>query len=176
MKLTNLENMFNAAIKENVKYVGVKIETRGSEGAEIIVNPTCNFANKLDYYKKAYTEDLVLKSYDGIKITGFTYANTLRGIETDLIGSDDDYSNFNMSFSMALDLLKQGVKVAREGWNGKGMYLAYVKESQYKVDGEVHYDSLYLAPWVGMKTADGKFVPWLASQTDMLSEDWVIVE
>ena len=31
-------------------------------------------------------------------------------------------------------------------------------------------------PWIGMKTADNAFVPWLASQTDMLSEDWIFVE
>lgn len=80
------------------------------------------------------------------------------------------------NFGEALKYLKRGFKVCRKGWNGKGMYLAYVKESQYKVDGEVHYDSLYLAPWVGMKTADGKFVPWLASQTDMLADDWMFFE
>lgn len=31
-------------------------------------------------------------------------------------------------------------------------------------------------PWIGMKTADNKFVPWLASQTDMLAEDWAVIE
>ncbi len=79
-------------------------------------------------------------------------------------------------FSEAIKYLKRGLKVCRQGWNGKGMYLAYVNSYQYKVDGEVHKDSLFLSPWIGMKTADGKFVPWLASQTDMLAEDWMFAE
>lgn len=79
-------------------------------------------------------------------------------------------------FGEAIKYLKRGLKVCRQGWNGKGMYLAYVNAYQYKVDGEVHKDSLFLSPWIGMKTADGKFVPWLASQTDMLAEDWMFAE
>ena len=79
-------------------------------------------------------------------------------------------------FSEAIKCLKRGLKVCRQGWNGKGMYLAHVNSYQYKVDGEVHKDSLFLSPWIGMKTADGKFVPWLASQTDMLAEDWMFAE
>lgn len=79
-------------------------------------------------------------------------------------------------FSEAIKYLKRGLKVCRQGWNGKGMYLAHVNSYQYKVDGEVHKDSLFLSPWIGMKTADGKFVPWLASQTDMLAEDWMFAE
>ena len=80
------------------------------------------------------------------------------------------------TFGEAIKYLKRGLKVCRQGWNGKGMYLAHVNSYQYKVDGEVHKDSLFLSPWIGMKTADGKFVPWLASQTDMLAEDWMFAE
>nr|DAE61959.1 MAG TPA: Protein of unknown function (DUF2829) [Caudoviricetes sp.] len=80
------------------------------------------------------------------------------------------------NFGEAIKYLKRGLKVCRQGWNGKGMYLAHVNSYQYKVDGEVHKGSLFLAPWIGMKTADGKFVPWLASQTDMLAEDWMFTE
>ena len=80
------------------------------------------------------------------------------------------------SFGDAIKYMKRGLRVTRKGWNGKGMYLAHVNSYQYKVDGEVHKGSLFLAPWIGMKTADGKFVPWLASQTDMLAEDWMFTE
>lgn len=80
------------------------------------------------------------------------------------------------NFGEAIKYLKRGLKVCRQGWNGKGMYLAHVNSYQYKVDGEVHKDNLFLSPWIGMKTADGKFVPWLASQTDMLAEDWMFAE
>ena len=80
------------------------------------------------------------------------------------------------NFGEAIKYLKRGFRVCRQGWNGKGMYLAHVNSYQYKVDGEVHKDSLLLSPWIGMKTADGKFVPWLASQTDVLAEDWMFAE
>ena len=86
------------------------------------------------------------------------------------------------SFSEALVDLKQGLKVARCGWNGKGMFLFLVQGSTFKVNRppllgiypegtEINYHA-----HIDMKTADNKVVPWLASQTDVLAEDWVIVE
>ncbi|EIW8629030.1 DUF2829 domain-containing protein [Klebsiella pneumoniae] len=79
-----------------------------------------------------------------------------------------------LSFSLAIEALKQGKKVARAGWNGKGMWLKLVPaDIADKVAFE--YEALDGAPWIGMKTADDKFVPWLASQTDVLAEDWQIV-
>lgn len=78
------------------------------------------------------------------------------------------------TFGQAVELLKSGYKLSRKGWNGKGMYLTYVSPDQWQVDKyESHLNSL---PWVGMKTADGSFVPWLASQSDILAEDWVLAE
>ena len=84
-------------------------------------------------------------------------------------------------FSKALSYLKIGKKVAREGWNGKGMFIYLVNGSTFTVNRaplntflpegtEVNY-----LPHVDMRTADGKFVPWLCSQTDMLADDWVLV-
>ena len=84
-------------------------------------------------------------------------------------------------FGWALQMLKSGKKVAREGWNGKGMFLFLVQGSTFKVNRppllgiypegtEIQY-----CPHIDMKTADGKVVPWLASQTDVLAEDWTIV-
>ena len=82
-----------------------------------------------------------------------------------------------MNFGQALEALKEGKKVSREGWNGKGMFL-FLSPSMgcqmYKqYTGEGIND---LQPFVVMKTADNTLVPWLASQTDVLSEDWGIVE
>lgn len=85
-------------------------------------------------------------------------------------------------FSEALNLLKAGNRVARNGWNGKGMFLYYVSEGRYPVkmeaaksladeDGLVSYGA-----YIAMKTAQGNVVPWLASQTDLLSNDWTVVE
>jgi len=76
------------------------------------------------------------------------------------------------SFGSAIEKLKNGFKVARSGWNGKGMWLKYMNGN----NGELPRGAKHLLPWIGMKTADNGFVPWLASQTDMLAEDWVIAE
>ena len=87
-----------------------------------------------------------------------------------------------LTFGQAIEALKQGKKVARAGWNGKGMFLFLVPGSTFKVNRapllgiypegtEVNYCS-----HIDMKTADDKVVPWLASQTDVLAEDWDIVE
>lgn len=86
LKIHNLEKCFKNAIENNSKYIAVKIKTRNSIGEEIIINPKSNFEAKLNYYKNAYNENLVLKSFDGIQIVGFTYGNSLEDIEKDLIG------------------------------------------------------------------------------------------
>lgn len=82
-----------------------------------------------------------------------------------------------LSFGAALAYLKQGKRVARRGWNGKGMWLLLV--STYGVSMELTYGASTprpeLRPWIGMKTADNSFVPWLASQTDILAEDWAVI-
>lgn len=70
-----------------------------------------------------------------------------------------------MTFGLAVEAIKLGHKVARTGWNGKGMWI-WLQEPD--LDGHLTY--------IEMKTADNKFVPWLASQTDVLAEDWEIVE
>jgi hypothetical protein len=87
-----------------------------------------------------------------------------------------------MNFGHALEMLKRGHKVARAGWNGKGMFLFLVPGSTFKVNRppllgiypegtEVNYHA-----HIDMKTADGQVVPWLCSQTDALAEDWCLVE
>ena len=87
----------------------------------------------------------------------------------------------NLNFGEALAELKSGYKVARSGWNGKGMWLQLVEMDWYsvlleKIDGIKTGPEWNLLPWIGMKTADDKFVPWLASQTDLLADDWEISE
>lgn len=86
-------------------------------------------------------------------------------------------------FGAAIHLLKSGEKVARQGWNGKGMYLFLVNgdavtqaiDECYGNPAQVE-SSLPVLDAIYMKTADNKLVPWLASQTDVLAEDWQIVE
>lgn len=73
-----------------------------------------------------------------------------------------------MTFGDAVERLKTGQKVARAGWNGKGMFLFYVGAWAH---GVLERDEPTL-PFIAMKTATNELVPWLASQTDILSEDW----
>lgn len=85
------------------------------------------------------------------------------------------------NFGTALEALKSNKKVCREGWNGKGMFLFLVPGSVFKVNQppllgiypegtEIKYHA-----HIDMKTAIGDIVPWLASQTDVLAEDWLIL-
>lgn len=95
-------------------------------------------------------------------------------------------------FGEAIRNLKAGKRVARIGWNGKGMYLYLVhgttvnkenlrnEASVALVNDEIAMHNTGVAtflPHIDMRTANGDVcVGWLASQTDMLAEDWVIVE
>ena len=91
-----------------------------------------------------------------------------------------------MNFGKALEALKQGNKVAREGWNGKNMFLILVKGTEAlkpypntPYDTVVQYtkqEKINILPHIDMYTAQGDMLPgWLASQTDMLAEDWQII-
>ena len=80
-----------------------------------------------------------------------------------------------MNFGQAIEALKSGKRVARAGWNGKGMYLFLVKGED--LSDIFDPDSCDCVDSIGMKTAqDTLVIGWLASQTDMLAEDWGIVE
>lgn len=69
-------------------------------------------------------------------------------------------------FGWVLGILKDGGRVSRAGWNGPGQWL----EMQVPDD-----HSRMTLPYIYIKTVQGDLVPWLASQTDMLAEDWVIL-
>ncbi len=84
LNMKNLENCFNSALKNKAKYVAVKLQTRLSEKCELMITPYENIPSKLRNYKEGFNEDLTFKNYDGIKIVGFTFANTLNEIENDL--------------------------------------------------------------------------------------------
>lgn len=75
-----------------------------------------------------------------------------------------------LPFGAAIELLKQGKRVARKGWNGKGMWLELADVTDHYSDSGFKLD-----PFIYMKTALDTMIPWLASQSDVLSEDWVEV-
>ena len=113
---------------------------------------------KEDAMKKAEKELWKLEGY--LLKHKLTEPTITRYIEA----GNEKVNNF-MNFGDAIAALKSGYKVARAGWNGKNMWLKLVNKG-FLAD---------LLPFIGMKTADNKFVPWLASQTDLLACDWVIL-
>lgn len=90
-----------------------------------------------------------------------------------------------MTFGIALELLKKGCKVAREGWNGKGMFVVYQKgypddipcnkqtAEAWKMD---EGDLFKCNPYLQIKQVDGSHSMWVPSIGDVLAEDWVVVE
>lgn len=99
-----------------------------------------------------------------------------------------------MNFGEALELLKQGYRVARKGWNGKkmcifltnGSDIPYTDLKQHNQDAltcarseDIDYSNtiVHICSHIDMIASDGSIViGWLASQTDMLAEDWDVVE
>lgn len=97
-----------------------------------------------------------------------------------------------LKFGDALEALKQGKRVAREGWNGKGMWLSLSgplggrlvhseafwskNNAEYAAKQDKYNGHAVVLPSITMKTATGEILMgWLASQTDMLAEDWEIL-
>ena len=121
---------------------------------ETIVNP--NVAEKMAYIGKTYNENLVHAGCADIYITEALFSE-----KNDCFG-----------FGEAVGYLKDGYKVARAGWDGKGMWIRKIERGEPSPCD----NGMENLPYLEMKTADNKLVPWLASQTDILAEDWAIVE
>lgn len=87
-----------------------------------------------------------------------------------------------MNFGEALEEIKKGVKVSRDGWNGKGMFIflvpagrftAYTKAAIDIADegGKVNYN-----PYFAIKNVNGTVSTWVPSVNDCLAEDWFIMD
>lgn len=87
-----------------------------------------------------------------------------------------------MSFGHALVKLKQGFKVARAGWNGKGMFVYLVPAASYPVQtgaAKSHFGEGALVPYrayLALKTTDDDVATWVPSCSDVLADDWTLVE
>lgn len=81
-------------------------------------------------------------------------------------------------FGSAITFLKMGLKVARKGWNGKDMFLFIVKPTlPHPFNHTDATKDLFINDSICMKTAQNEIVVgWLASQTDMLADDWLITQ
>jgi len=78
----------------------------------------------------------------------------------------------SMTFGLALECLKKGMHVCRAGWNGKGMWLELQRPDEHS---KMTLPYVYLNYPADAQNTPGARVPWLASQTDMLAEDWKVV-
>jgi hypothetical protein len=93
---------------------------------------------------------------------------------------DNAYRETNgLNFGLAIEALKKGLKVTRDGWNGKGMFLYYVPANSYPAQTEAAKETFgetvpYRA-YIAMKTVQNDVQVWTASQTDVLADDWQIV-
>ncbi|MFD9948779.1 DUF2829 domain-containing protein [Nonomuraea sp. NPDC059023] len=89
-----------------------------------------------------------------------------------------------MTFGDALAHLKLGSRLTRDGWNGQGMWIFVVPGSTFrpepdrplgKAAPELVGQPVTYRPHIDMRTVDGQIVPWVASQSDLLADDWRIV-
>lgn len=90
-----------------------------------------------------------------------------------------------MNFGLAIEAMKKGYRVARRGWNGKNMSVAYQKgypegipcnKNTAEAWGMQEGELFKCRPYLQMRCADGTFQMWLASQSDILADDWYIVD
>ena len=90
-----------------------------------------------------------------------------------------------MTFGLAIEVAKRGHKITRRGWNGKGMWVVYrtgypegipCNKNTAEAVGIPEGTLLKVRPYLQMRCADGSFQMWLASQSDILEEDWEIVQ
>lgn len=90
-----------------------------------------------------------------------------------------------LTFGEAIQLMKKGAKIARKGWNGKGMFVVYQKgypdgipcnKQTAEAFGYKEGELFKCRPYMQMRCADGTHQIWVASQSDILTEDWYVVE
>lgn len=81
LTMSSLEECFKSGKQLGANFIAVKIQVQGCPKPELIVNPKENFEQKLQYYQNAYTDELVLKTYAGIRIVGFSCGYYLDELE-----------------------------------------------------------------------------------------------
>lgn len=147
-------------VKDKADCIVLFIHMPGGE-TETITNPMV--AKKIAYVDKTYNDELIHANCKDIYIEDAVFCL-----------KDDTYD-----FGTAIGFLKEGMKVAREGWNGKGQYIQLASDISYRTPDKVVVNCDHDA--IGNKAiafvgTSGVQMGWLASQADMLAEDWVIVE
>lgn len=115
--------------------------------------------------------------------------NSKRGLSTEAICQHAEheirlslghFSKEGLTFGQATDAAKQGQKVARQGWNGSGMFAYIVPAASYPAQTEAAKKQFgdmvpYRAYWA-LKTAQNDVATWAPSGSDSLAEDWMIID
>lgn len=164
MKKSELFEEYNKLKEEGkeVELIILSIHMPTGE-TESIVNP--NAETKMAYIDKTYNEDLVHSNCKDIYIEDAIFN----------ISGDDEL----MDFGEAIECMKEGYKVARQGWNGKNQYIELAIAISYvNTDGEIincEHEAIGNKAIAFVGTS-GVQMGWLASQADMLAEDWVLVD
>lgn len=110
-------------------------------------------------------------------LLGFLLQTAVHGVKR--TETEADRPAYGMTFGMAIEAAKKGKRIARKGWNGKGQYVELAKAISYKsptgavVNAEHNAIGNQALAFVG---TSGVQMGWLASQADMLADDWEIVE
>lgn len=150
LTLTKLNKEYESMKKENIDCIILYIHMPTGEN-EIIVNS--NVEEKMKYINKTYNENLVHKNCKDIYITEFIFG--LDEVE-------------GMNFGEALDELRYSNKIARKGWNGKGLYVQLENGGDYKFSE--------ILPFFVIKNNKNAFNTWVPSVSDLLAEDWEVIE
>ena len=88
----------------------------------------------------------------------------------------------NLNFGQAIEAAKQGKKIAREGWNGSGMFAYIVPAQSYPAQTEIakkHFGENVMVPYRAywaLKTAQEDVATWTPSGSDTLAEDWIVLD
>ncbi len=158
LTIDNLEKCFDVASHADKKYVGVLIKMEGFPKPEVVINESENFDSKFAYYKKAYDENLVLRSFSGIRIIGFTYGNELTDIEYDF------FAPKLVNFGKALEAVKAGMGMRLTQWSADVVIRAQWPDENSKMT----------APYLYVDSRFGK-VPWKETMIELFAENWEIV-
>lgn len=116
-------------------------------------------------------------------LLGFLLQTAVHGVKK--TETEADRPAYGMTFGVAIEAAKKGAKITRRGWNGKGMWVVYrtgypdgipCNKNTAEAVGIPEGSLFKVRPYLQMKCVDGSFQMWLASQSDILADDWEIVE
>ena len=149
------------------KYLGVKlIEAEPQERYKDVDYENCLLKNKQEGYKVIYPDGYESWSPKDV------FEKAYRKID-------------NLTFGLAIEAMKKGYKVARKGWNGKGMFVVYQKGYPQGIScnkqtaeawGINEGDLFRCEPYFQIKMVNGSHAMWVPSINDCLAEDWMVVE